>query len=127
MQLQVAVRHARLVREGQAARPADEAGHIERRERRRAAATGQPLAQREAEGAVAGEVGPVVLHADLDDVGEVRMVEPRGLLHLAQAQLERFGVVRLHAAREHHLRLRRGSKASQAMVPALLPSSWRSS
>ena len=102
VQLQVVVRDAGLVGEGQAlqrlAQPADDF------HRRRPRLRRQPLAERDAQRAVDGDVGPVVLHADLDDVRQVRVVQPRGLLHLAQAQLQRGGVGRLHARqRQHHL------------------------
>ena len=44
----------------------------------------------------------MILHADLDDMGEVRMVQPRGETHFALPVFERRRIGRLHARQRQH-------------------------
>ncbi len=82
----------------------------------------QPLAERDAQRAVDAHVGPMVLHADLDGVRQVRVVQARGLLHLAQAparaRRRRRGCTRGSVSITSCAA--RGSKASHAIVPRAL-------
>ncbi|MFG5407680.1 hypothetical protein ABXN37_05660 [Piscinibacter sakaiensis] len=104
MELQVAMGHAGLVHRRQAFQQlADPADVVER------AAAGvrlQPLAERGAVGAVDGDIGPVVLHADLAGRRHLRVLQPRGEVDLAAPVGQRGLVQRLAARqREHHVLL----------------------
>ena len=100
LQLQIVMHHASLVRESQPFECLPQ--HCGHRVRRGFRIRVEPFSQRLAERALHGHEGPVILHADLDHGGQMRVVEARRHACVTQPGFERVGMDRRHAGHAEH-------------------------